>query len=123
MRSARYAGVRADAAANNRALVAALHGVVDRRAYFYCALVFLRHRADPAPLIATAQWAGRIVDEPRGSNGFGYDPHFLVDGMTSTAAQLPPHLKNQISHRGQAAAALVAELREALPKAAVPPPV
>jgi XTP/dITP diphosphohydrolase len=107
IRSARYAGADAGAVANNRALISALRGIEDRQAYFYCALVFLRHAADPAPLIATAQWSGWIIDEPRGDQGFGYDPHFLVDGMTQTAAQLSPDLKNRISHRGRAAAALV----------------
>jgi XTP/dITP diphosphohydrolase len=120
IRSARYAGVGAGAAANNRALIAALRGIEDRHAYFYCALVFLRHPADPAPLIATADWTGWIVDEPRGDRGFGYDPHFLVDGMTETAAQLPPDLKNRISHRGRAAAALVALMRDALATHCVP---
>jgi len=114
IRSARFAGDGAGAAANNRALVAALQGIEDRRAYFYCALVFLRHAADPAPLIATAQWNGWVVDDPRGDQGFGYDPHFRVDGMTETAAQLAPDLKNRISHRGRAAAALVASMRDAL---------
>jgi len=111
--SARYAGLAANAASNNRALIEALRGIDDRRAYFYCALVFLRHPADPAPLVATADWTGRIVDEPRGDQGFGYDPHFLVDGMTQTAAQLAADVKNRISHRGRAAAALVASLRDA----------
>src|SRR5262245_32946259 len=78
--SARYAGADADAAANNRKLIATLAGASDRAAYFYCALVFLRSATDPAPLIATATWNGRIVDAARGEGGFGYDPHFLVDG-------------------------------------------
>ena len=76
VRSARYAGSPSDAAANNRKLIEALAGVDDRRAYFFCALVFLRNADDPAPLIATATWNGRIVDEARGRGGFGYDPHF-----------------------------------------------
>jgi XTP/dITP diphosphohydrolase len=113
VRSARYAGDGAGALANNRALIAALNGIEDRRAYFYCALVFMRHGADPAPLIATAQWNGWIVDDPRGDRGFGYDPHFRVDGMTETAAQLSPDVKNRISHRGRAAAALVISMRNA----------
>lgn len=114
VRSARYAGSNSDAAANNRKLVAALQGIDDRRAYFYCALVFMRAHDDPAPLIATAQWHGRIVDAARGSGGFGYDPLFQVDGLNLTAAQLTAPLKNQISHRGKAAAALVGSIRRAL---------
>jgi XTP/dITP diphosphohydrolase len=113
IRSARYAGVGAGAIANNRALIGALRGIEDRRAYFYCALVYLRHADDPAPLIATAQWNGSIVDDARGTQGFGYDPHFRVDGMTETAAELATELKNRISHRGRAAAALVALMRDA----------
>jgi XTP/dITP diphosphohydrolase len=122
VRSARYAGIGADAQANNRTLIEALHGVADRHAYFYCALVFLRHRADPAPLIATAAWVGRIVDVPQGSGGFGYDPHFLVGGMTETAAQLPADTKNRISHRGRAAGILVASMRDALLESGAFPP-
>jgi XTP/dITP diphosphohydrolase len=114
VRSARYGGAHGDAANNNRTLIAALRGIVDRRARFYCALVYLRHADDPAPLIATAEWPGSIVDEPRGSGGFGYDPHFLVDGLDQTAAELPPSLKNRISHRGRAVAILETTLRQAL---------
>ena len=112
--SARYAGSPSNAEANNRKLIQALHGVEDRRAYFYCALVFMRASDDPAPLIATATWHGRIVDHPVGAGGFGYDPHFFVDGPRQTAAQMAAPLKNQISHRGKAAAALVVSLRHAL---------
>lgn len=112
--SARYAGSPSDAAANNRKLIESLAGVRDRRAYFFCSLVFLRDAEDPAPLIASATWNGRIVDEPAGSGGFGYDPHFLVDGYDQTAAELPASVKNRISHRGKAAAALVEAIRTAL---------
>jgi XTP/dITP diphosphohydrolase len=120
IRSARYAGVGAGAIANNRALIEALRGIEDRRAYFYCALVYLRDPNDPAPLIATAQWNGWIVDDARGAHGFGYDPHFRVDGMTETAAELAPELKNRISHRGRAAAALVASMHEAFASRSTP---
>jgi XTP/dITP diphosphohydrolase len=114
VRSARYAGSPSDAAANNRKLVHALKGIVDRRAYFYCALVFMRDADDPAPLIATSAWHGQIVDTPAGRGGFGYDPLFLVDGLKQTSAELSAPLKNQISHRGKAAAALVGSIRAAL---------
>lgn len=112
--SARYAGSPSDAAANNRKLIATLAGVVDRRAYFFCSLVFLRDAVDPAPLIATATWNGRIVDRPEGTGGFGYDPHFLVDGFDRTAAELSASVKNRISHRGKAATLLVDAIRSAL---------
>ena len=112
--SARYAGSPSDSAANNRKLVEALRGVINRSAYFFCCLVFLRNAEDPAPLIASATWSGRIVDQPMGDLGFGYDPHFLVDGLDQTAAQLSPSVKNRISHRGKAAAVLVDEIRSVL---------
>jgi XTP/dITP diphosphohydrolase len=118
--SARFAGSPSDDGANNRKLVAALSDVADRRAYYYCALVFVRHRADPAPLIASAEWHGSIVDVAVGSGGFGYDPHFLVADLGKTAAQLPVDLKNRISHRGKAVAALIGSLDRALDELRTP---
>lgn len=110
--SARYAGADADAAANSRKLIAALRGVADRRASFYCALVFLEHAQDPAPIIATGNWRGSIVDAPRGANGFGYDPHFFLQELQATAAQLAPAEKNRRSHRGTACRRLVQQLAQ-----------
>jgi XTP/dITP diphosphohydrolase len=112
--SARYAGADANPAANNRKLVAALADIADRRAYFYCALVFMRSADDPAPLIASADWHGRIIDVARGNGGFGYDPHFFVELLAKTAAELPASIKNEISHRGKAAAILVGSIARAL---------
>ena len=109
--SARYAGAEQDDSANNRKLVAALAGAKDRRARFCCALVYLEQPNDPAPLIATGEWRGTIIDRGRGENGFGYDPHFLVPDLGRTSAELDPKLKNTLSHRGQAARALLAALR------------
>lgn len=106
IRSARYAGDDADDAANNAKLIAALAGEEERDASFHCALVFLVSAADPAPDVETAAWHGTIIDQPRGSNGFGYDPHFEVSGLAQTAAELPAEVKNRISHRGQAARAM-----------------
>ena len=112
--SARYAGLPSHDAANNRKLIAALAGIADRRAYYYCALVFVRHPADPAPLFATAEWHGTIVDVAKGTGGFGYDPHFLVPELERTAAELPPDVKNEISHRGLAVAALLGSIGRAV---------
>lgn len=112
IRSARYAGTDGDSAANNAKLVAALADVERPAAHFYCALVYLRHPEDPAPLIATARWHGTIVREPRGSGGFGYDPHFYLPELGRCAAQLSADEKNRLSHRGQAMAALLGQLRE-----------
>ena len=110
--SSRYSGANATAHDNNRKLVAALAGIADRRAYFYCALVFIERADDPAPILATGAWNGLIVDKPRGREGFGYDPHFFVPEMNATAAELAPRVKNDNSHRGIAAGRLAAALLE-----------
>ena len=109
VRSARYAGTQGDDAANNTKLLRELahHEGVARSAYFYCALVYLRDERDPAPIVTTGKWSGRIVHQPRGSAGFGYDPLFQVDTMSETSAELAAEVKNAISHRGQAAQGLV----------------
>src|SRR4029453_16847032 len=75
--SARYAGEPKSDARNNAKLVAALAGIADRRAHYYCVLVLVRHADDPEPLIAEGAWHGTIADTPRGDGGFGYDPHFF----------------------------------------------
>ena len=100
--SARYAGTHGDAAANNRRLLAELDAESDRSAFFICLLVLVRHPEDPAPLIAEGRWQGRILSKAEGLQGFGYDPLFLPDGQTCSAAALAPEVKNQLSHRGQA---------------------
>jgi XTP/dITP diphosphohydrolase len=108
--SARYAGEPRSDARNNAQLVAALHGVPDRRAHYYCVLVLTRHAADPEPIIAEGRWDGRIVDAPRGSGGFGYDAHFEDPASGLTGAELPLERKNLLSHRGKAMRALLARL-------------
>ena len=113
VRSARYAGEPRSDAANNAKLVGALRGAQDRSAHFHCTLVFLRSRDDPDPIIASRTWSGVIVDQPRGSNGFGYDPHFLVESRGCTAAELDADTKNALSHRGQACRALAELLAKA----------
>ncbi|HEY2629152.1 MAG TPA: RdgB/HAM1 family non-canonical purine NTP pyrophosphatase [Usitatibacter sp.] len=96
---------------NNAKLVEQLRATQDRSAYYYCVLVLLRHVDDPTPLVADGTWHGRIVLEPRGVNGFGYDPYFVVRGSGLTAAQLDAAEKNRVSHRGQALAQLALKLR------------
>jgi XTP/dITP diphosphohydrolase len=105
--SARYAGVDADDQANNAKLLSALEGVPheQRRARYQCALVFVE-AADAAPLAAEAAWEGFILEAPRGSGGFGYDPYFWLPGLERTAAELTPEEKNRLSHRGRAMRAL-----------------
>lgn len=114
VRSARYAGDGATAAENNAKLVSELAGCEHRAAYFYCALVFITQAEDPTPLVATAAWHGHIIDTPRGNNGFGYDPHFYLNDLGKTSAELAPHEKHGLSHRGQAAAKLRQKLRHVL---------
>jgi XTP/dITP diphosphohydrolase len=106
--SARYSGKHGDSPANNARLLREMDGVPaeQRGAFFMCALVLLQHADDPAPLIAEGRWYGRVLTEERGVHGFGYDPLFLPDGETVSAAELPPGLKNRISHRGRALAQL-----------------
>lgn len=113
VRSARYAGVDGDDAANNAKLLAALEGVppARRTAHFHSTVVFVRHVDDPAPLVAQGDWHGRILMAPRGAAGFGYDPLFWIEAEGATSAELAPGHKNAISHRGQAMQQLLAWLR------------
>lgn len=110
--SARYAGAQATDNDNTAKLLRELQGVPPERrtARFRCAMVYLRHALDPAPLICEGVWQGRILDTPRGSNGFGYDPVFLVPERGCSSAELPPEEKNLLSHRAQALKKLVAAL-------------
>jgi XTP/dITP diphosphohydrolase len=110
--SARYAGAGADDAANNAMLLRALAGIPPtlRRARYRCALVFVCGAGDSAPLVAEGVWEGIILESPRGSGGFGYDPYFWLPELGVTAAQLDPLDKNRLSHRGIAMRALRAQL-------------
>lgn len=105
--SARYAGPDATDAQNNQKLLSALADQSDRSAHFFCCMVFLKHAGDPTPLIASGQWQGEILMEPRGQGGFGYDPLFWVPDQGRSAAELAKETKNKISHRGNACAALL----------------
>ena len=111
VRSARFAGVDGDRAtrdgANNRLLVERMTGVEEsaRTARFVCAMCL----ASPdGEIIAETRgcFEGSIVSEPRGSNGFGYDPHLLLPGEGRTSAELSPAEKNARSHRGAATRAM-----------------
>ena len=107
--SARYAGTHGDHTANNTKLLRELDGVPEARrtAHFVCVLALLRNAEDPDPILATGRWSGRVLAAPRGEQGFGYDPIFLPDdGHGRSAAELELAVKNRISHRGQALAAL-----------------
>lgn len=110
--SARYAGAGASDEANLIKLLADLDGLPDaeRSARFQCVLVYLRHAADPMPLICQGTWEGQILTARRGAHGFGYDPIFFVPTHGCSSAELDPAIKNQLSHRGQA----LRQLRAAL---------
>ena len=119
--SARFAGEpppgsmtvrKTQEARNNEKLIALLAGKDNRRAHYYCVIVLTRHAEDPEPLIAEGHWAGEIVAEPRGANGFGYDPHSFLRDFDKTAAELDPEQKNLVSHRGKALRRLLARLKE-----------
>ena len=113
--SARYGGLHGDATRNIARLLRELQSVPEaqRGARFYCVLVLLRSADDPQPLIAEGEWRGWILDNPRGAGGFGYDPVFFDPEQGCSAAELDPALKNRISHRGRALAALKQCLRVA----------
>ena len=112
--SAYYAGREASReerdARNNERLLQELKG--DRQAYYACVMVLTRTASDPLPLIAEGLWHGEIAREPRGANGFGYDPLFFLKEYNKTAAELEPAEKNRVSHRGQALARLLELLRD-----------
>ena len=99
--SAYYAGREgsreARDARNNDKLMSILKE--NRKAYYCCVLVMLRHPEDPRPLVAEGIWRGEIARAPRGHNGFGYDPLFYLKELGKTAAELDPDHKNRISHR------------------------
>ena len=111
--SARFAGEPTDDRRNNEELLRRLANESDRRAHYTCVLAAMRAADDPEPLIADARWHGVIIDVPRGTGGFGYDPLFLLPELGKTAAELDPADKNRISHRGQAMAELARKMAAA----------
>jgi len=112
--SARFAGEPRSDSRNNEKLVKLLADKDSRRAHYYCVIVLMRHAEDPEPIIAEGNWAGEIIAEPRGANGFGYDPYFFLRDLGKTAAELDPGEKNLVSHRGKALRLLLAKLKEAV---------
>ena len=113
--SARYAGEPRSDARNNAKLIAALRGASRRSAHYYCVLVLMRSADDPEPIIAEGTWHGTIIDEPRGTGGFGYDAFFQDDVTGLTGAEMPRDQKNEHSHRGKAMRALLARLAAVMP--------
>ncbi|NMP25524.1 XTP/dITP diphosphatase [Rahnella sp. SAP-1] len=114
--SARYAGEDASDQQNLDKLLVALQDVPEgqRQAQFHCVLVYLRHAADPTPIVCHGSWAGEIARASAGEGGFGYDPVFYVPALGKTAAQLTREEKSAVSHRGLA----LAQLLQAMTRAA-----
>ena len=110
--SARYAGEPRSDVRNNEKLLFDLKDKNNRSAHYVCVLVLVRGPGDTEPLVAQAEWHGEIAHAPRGTNGFGYDPYFIVPGLAKTAAELAPEEKNRISHRSQALATLLEMLKD-----------
>ena len=110
--SARYAGADASDQQNVEKLLEALSDVPDeqRSARFQCLMVYVRHENDPVPVICQGSWEGKILTDPQGENGFGYDPVFFVPEENCSAAELSSERKNQLSHRGKALKQLVKKL-------------
>jgi len=111
--SSRFAGAEANGQQNLEKLLIELKDTPEaaRTARFQCVIVYMRHDADPTPLICQGSWEGRILFEPHGTNGFGYDPIFYVPGHNCASAELPPEIKNGLSHRGKALKQLLSALQ------------
>lgn len=114
--SARYAGETASSRDNIKKLLNELRNVHDpaREAFFYCVLVCMQHENDPMPLICEGKWQGKILQQPQGNNGFGYDPVFFANDQQRSAAELSAEIKNEVSHRSIALKLLIQQLADKL---------
>ena len=117
--SARYAdgylGQPASDRLNSQKLLDELKGIPfkDRKACYYCAMVFVRHEFDPIPILGTGQWCGEVLMEPRTDYGVGYDPIMWMPDYFKSAAEIPMNIKNQVSHRAQALQSVLNQLQQA----------
>lgn len=117
--SARFAGAGSNREekdqANNQKLLSDLKNLPEekRTARYQCILVFMQHAQDPTPIIAQGAWEGRILTDPIGENGFGYDPLFWVPSHKCSSAQLSKETKNAISHRAIAMKELISKIKSA----------
>ena len=111
--SARYAGEGASDQDNLLKMLGEMQGVpaLKRTARYQCVIAFVSTADDPDPILAKGTWEGWLTSQPRGLEGFGYDPIFIPSGFDRTAAELDPGEKNSLSHRGQALRALMDQLR------------
>lgn len=110
--SARYSGEGATDKKNLDKLLKDMANVPDkeRSARFHCVLVLMKHENDPTPIVCHGKWEGKILTQPNGENGFGYDPIFWVPETNCASAELAPAQKKQLSHRGKALKQLFATL-------------
>lgn len=114
--SARYSGEKATDERNIEKLLSKMVNAAEdeRSARFHCVLVLMRHADDPTPIVCHGQWEGRILTEPSGKNGFGYDPIFWVPEAQCASAELEPVQKKQLSHRGKALKQLFSALNRSV---------
>jgi len=112
--SARFSGEDATDTTNNQKLLKELKDTTneERTARFQCVLVYLKHPADPTPIVCQGSWEGYILREPRGEQGFGYDPLFWVPSKECSSAELDRNEKNAMSHRGKALRKLIKQMSE-----------
>ena len=112
--SARYSGEHANDEKNTALLLRNMENVPDgrRTARYWCVMVYMRSASDPTPIICQASWEGVIIREKRGTNGFGYDPVFLIPELGKTAAEVSLEVKNSMSHRAKAIKMMTERLRE-----------
>ena len=112
--SARYSGEHANDDKNTALLLRNMEDVPDgkRTARYWCVMVYMRSASDPTPIICLASWEGVIIREKRGTNGFGYDPVFLIPELGKTAAEVSLEVKNSMSHRAKAIRMMTEKLRE-----------
>ncbi len=113
--SSRFAGADANDQQNLDKLLREMSEVPEaaRTARFQCVIVYMRHAADPTPIICQGHWEGLILSEPRGNHGFGYDPIFYLPAQQCSSAELAPEVKNRLSHRSQALKKLLTALHPA----------
>lgn len=112
--SARYAGEKADGGQNIAKLLAEMQPISPekRTARFHSVIVYLRHVADPLPIICQGTWEGMILTASRGKSAFGYEPIFFLPENNQTVAEMSLAQKNTLSHRARAVYALCAVLKK-----------
>ncbi|MGN1356194.1 MAG: RdgB/HAM1 family non-canonical purine NTP pyrophosphatase [Succinivibrionaceae bacterium] len=111
--SSRYSGANATDQSNLNKLIENIREIdpAKRTARYWCVMVFMKHAKDPTPIICQACWEGKLITEPKGTNGFGYDPIFWIEDRKATAAEISLEEKNSLSHRAQALKLLLEKLK------------